>query len=182
MIETLNDCSFTFTKQQFYCTCNKYEDWKCVTRIISVCVLQDRATFRRLVVKNNAKKRRMYECFIESVPLLKSLEVRKWLYIYSIARHVFSGYVKECQVTLKKNLRMMRPEEMHIRPLTKWSNTYPSFYLIDFWEDEDVDVLGAKSFQDGERIIMQVNFTVALKSSSWKCMNVIGHQHSVYLF
>uniref|UniRef100_A0A3Q4N9U8 cAMP-dependent protein kinase type II-alpha regulatory subunit n=2 Tax=Pseudocrenilabrinae TaxID=318546 RepID=A0A3Q4N9U8_NEOBR len=34
----------------------------------------DRATFRRLIVKNNAKKRRMYECFIESVPLLKSLE------------------------------------------------------------------------------------------------------------
>ncbi len=72
-------------------------------RIISVCVLQDRATFRRLVVKNNAKKRRMYECFIESVPLLKSLEVRKWLYIYSIARHVFSGSVKECQVTLRRD-------------------------------------------------------------------------------
>uniref|UniRef100_A0A3Q3MN92 cAMP-dependent protein kinase type II-alpha regulatory subunit n=1 Tax=Mastacembelus armatus TaxID=205130 RepID=A0A3Q3MN92_9TELE len=34
----------------------------------------DRATFRRLIVKNNAKKRRMYESFIESVPLLKSLE------------------------------------------------------------------------------------------------------------
>ncbi|KAF7643985.1 hypothetical protein LDENG_00230000 [Lucifuga dentata] len=34
----------------------------------------DRATFRRLIVKNNAKKRKMYECFIESVPLLKSLE------------------------------------------------------------------------------------------------------------
>lgn len=36
---------------------------------------QDRATFRRLIVKTNAKKRRMYESFIESVPLLKSLEV-----------------------------------------------------------------------------------------------------------
>uniref|UniRef100_A0A673G8Q7 cAMP-dependent protein kinase type II-alpha regulatory subunit n=1 Tax=Sinocyclocheilus rhinocerous TaxID=307959 RepID=A0A673G8Q7_9TELE len=47
----------------------------------------DRATFRRLVVKNNAKKRRMYECFIESVPLLKSLEVRKLLYIYYFAKH-----------------------------------------------------------------------------------------------
>ncbi|XP_048878881.1 cAMP-dependent protein kinase type II-alpha regulatory subunit isoform X1 [Brienomyrus brachyistius] len=35
----------------------------------------DRATFRRLIVKNNAKKRRMYETFIESVPLLSSLEV-----------------------------------------------------------------------------------------------------------
>lgn len=36
---------------------------------------QDRATFHRLIVKNNAKKRRMYEAFIECVPLLKSLEV-----------------------------------------------------------------------------------------------------------
>lgn len=36
---------------------------------------QDRATFHRLIVKNNAKKRRMYEAFIESVALLKSLEV-----------------------------------------------------------------------------------------------------------
>ncbi|XP_070766173.1 protein kinase, cAMP-dependent, regulatory, type II, alpha A isoform X4 [Enoplosus armatus] len=59
----------------------------------------DRATFRRLIVKNNAKKRRMYECFIESVPLLKSLEAN---------------------------------ERMKI-----------------------VDVLGAKQFSDGERIITQ---------------------------
>ncbi|XP_043944474.1 cAMP-dependent protein kinase type II-beta regulatory subunit [Protopterus annectens] len=34
----------------------------------------DRATFRRIIVKNNAKKRRMYEAFIESLPFLKSLE------------------------------------------------------------------------------------------------------------
>uniref|UniRef100_A0A3B3QQJ5 cAMP-dependent protein kinase type II-alpha regulatory subunit n=1 Tax=Paramormyrops kingsleyae TaxID=1676925 RepID=A0A3B3QQJ5_9TELE len=34
----------------------------------------DRATFRRLIVKNNAKKRRMYETFIESVSLLTSLD------------------------------------------------------------------------------------------------------------
>uniref|UniRef100_A0A665TMM7 cAMP-dependent protein kinase type II-alpha regulatory subunit n=1 Tax=Echeneis naucrates TaxID=173247 RepID=A0A665TMM7_ECHNA len=59
----------------------------------------DRATFRRLIVKNNAKKRKMYECFIESVPLLKSLEAT---------------------------------ERMKI-----------------------VDVLGAKQFLDGERIITQ---------------------------
>uniref|UniRef100_A0A8C6P1J2 cAMP-dependent protein kinase type II-alpha regulatory subunit n=1 Tax=Nothobranchius furzeri TaxID=105023 RepID=A0A8C6P1J2_NOTFU len=60
----------------------------------------DRATFRRLIVKNNAKKRKMYECFIESVPLLKSLEVSL--------------------------------ERMKL-----------------------VDVLGAKQFSDGERIITQ---------------------------
>ncbi|KAM3832497.1 cAMP-dependent protein kinase type II-beta regulatory subunit isoform 2-T2 [Vipera latastei] len=34
----------------------------------------DRVTFRRIIVKNNAKKRRMYENFIESLPFLKSLE------------------------------------------------------------------------------------------------------------
>jgi cAMP-dependent protein kinase regulator len=32
-------------------------------------------TFRRIIVKNNAKKRKMYESFIESLPFLKSLEV-----------------------------------------------------------------------------------------------------------
>uniref|UniRef100_A0A667YCY3 cAMP-dependent protein kinase type II-alpha regulatory subunit n=1 Tax=Myripristis murdjan TaxID=586833 RepID=A0A667YCY3_9TELE len=59
----------------------------------------DRATFHRLIVRNNAKKRRMYEAFIECVPLLKCLELS---------------------------------ERMKI-----------------------VDVLGAKAFEDGERIIMQ---------------------------
>jgi len=33
-------------------------------------------TFRRIILKNNAKKRKTYELFIESVPLLKSLEVK----------------------------------------------------------------------------------------------------------
>ncbi|XP_053724010.1 protein kinase, cAMP-dependent, regulatory, type II, alpha, B [Synchiropus splendidus] len=59
----------------------------------------DRATFHRLIVKNNAKKRRMYEAFIDCVPLLKSLEIS---------------------------------ERMKI-----------------------VDVLGARGFKDGERIIAQ---------------------------
>ncbi|KAE8298552.1 cAMP-dependent protein kinase type II-alpha regulatory subunit [Larimichthys crocea] len=59
----------------------------------------DRATFHRLIVKNNAKKRRLYEAFIECVPLLKSLELS---------------------------------ERMKI-----------------------VDVLGARVFKDGERIIAQ---------------------------
>ncbi|KAM3620979.1 uncharacterized protein V6R79_004441 [Siganus canaliculatus] len=59
----------------------------------------DRATFHRLIVKNNAKKRKMYEAFIECVPLLKSLELS---------------------------------ERMKI-----------------------VDVLGARAFKDGERVITQ---------------------------
>uniref|UniRef100_A0A3Q3JIK1 cAMP-dependent protein kinase type II-alpha regulatory subunit n=1 Tax=Monopterus albus TaxID=43700 RepID=A0A3Q3JIK1_MONAL len=44
----------------------------------------DRATFRRLILKNNAKKRKMYECFIESVPLLKSLEVTERMKIVDV--------------------------------------------------------------------------------------------------
>ncbi|XP_051548668.1 cAMP-dependent protein kinase type II-beta regulatory subunit [Myxocyprinus asiaticus] len=35
----------------------------------------DRLTFRRIIVKNNAKKRKMYEAFIGTLPLLTSLEV-----------------------------------------------------------------------------------------------------------
>ncbi|XP_026126607.1 protein kinase, cAMP-dependent, regulatory, type II, alpha A [Carassius auratus] len=44
----------------------------------------DRATFRRLIVKNNAKKRRVYELFIESVPLLKSLEISERMKIVDV--------------------------------------------------------------------------------------------------
>uniref|UniRef100_A0A8C7WZY7 cAMP-dependent protein kinase type II-alpha regulatory subunit n=1 Tax=Oryzias sinensis TaxID=183150 RepID=A0A8C7WZY7_9TELE len=44
----------------------------------------DRATFRRLIVKNNAKKRRMYETFIESVPLLKTLEPNERMKIVDV--------------------------------------------------------------------------------------------------
>ncbi|KAG7244569.1 hypothetical protein INR49_029588 [Caranx melampygus] len=44
----------------------------------------DRATFHRLIVKNNAKKRKMYEAFIESVPLLKSLELSERMKIVDV--------------------------------------------------------------------------------------------------
>ena len=37
--------------------------------------LKDRATFRRIVLKNAYMKRKMYEQLLESVPLLKHLEV-----------------------------------------------------------------------------------------------------------
>lgn len=49
--------------------------WRRTTDELPFFFSQDRATFHRLIVKNNAKKRRMYEAFIESVSLLKSLEV-----------------------------------------------------------------------------------------------------------
>lgn len=44
----------------------------------------DRVTFRRIIVKNNAKKRKMFESFIESVPLLKSLEVSERMKIVDV--------------------------------------------------------------------------------------------------
>lgn len=44
----------------------------------------DRVTFRRIIVKNNARKRRMFEAFIESVPLLKSLEVSERMKIVDV--------------------------------------------------------------------------------------------------
>ncbi|XP_078066081.1 protein kinase, cAMP-dependent, regulatory, type II, alpha A isoform X2 [Mustelus asterias] len=44
----------------------------------------DRGTFRRIIVKNNAKKRRMFETFIESVPLLKSLEASERMKIVDV--------------------------------------------------------------------------------------------------
>ncbi|XP_053324874.1 cAMP-dependent protein kinase type II-alpha regulatory subunit [Spea bombifrons] len=34
----------------------------------------DRVTFRRIILKNNARKRKTFELFVESVPILKSLE------------------------------------------------------------------------------------------------------------
>uniref|UniRef100_A0A673C6L0 cAMP-dependent protein kinase type II-alpha regulatory subunit n=1 Tax=Sphaeramia orbicularis TaxID=375764 RepID=A0A673C6L0_9TELE len=58
----------------------------------------DRATFHRLIVKNNAKKRRMYETFIESVPLLNSLELSERMKIVDVlgARVFKDG---ECIIT-----------------------------------------------------------------------------------
>uniref|UniRef100_A0A665TGQ8 cAMP-dependent protein kinase type II-alpha regulatory subunit n=1 Tax=Echeneis naucrates TaxID=173247 RepID=A0A665TGQ8_ECHNA len=43
--------------------------------LVVMIFFQDRATFHRLIVKNNAKKRKMYEAFIDCVPLLNSLEL-----------------------------------------------------------------------------------------------------------
>ncbi|XP_043352854.1 cAMP-dependent protein kinase type II-beta regulatory subunit isoform X3 [Dermochelys coriacea] len=44
----------------------------------------DRVTFRRIIVKNNAKKRRMYESFIQSLPFLKSLELSERLKVVDV--------------------------------------------------------------------------------------------------
>ncbi|XP_035376532.1 protein kinase, cAMP-dependent, regulatory, type II, alpha, B isoform X2 [Electrophorus electricus] len=44
----------------------------------------DRATFHRLIVKNNAKKRKTYEAFIESLPLLECLELSERMKIVDV--------------------------------------------------------------------------------------------------
>ncbi|KAI1888418.1 hypothetical protein AGOR_G00184940 [Albula goreensis] len=44
----------------------------------------DRLTFRRIIVKNNAKKRRMYEAFIETIPLLTSLELSERMKVVDV--------------------------------------------------------------------------------------------------
>ncbi|XP_077953497.1 cAMP-dependent protein kinase type II-beta regulatory subunit-like isoform X2 [Gasterosteus aculeatus] len=43
-----------------------------------------RLTFRRIIVKNNAKKRRLYEEFIETLPLLTSLELSERMKVVDV--------------------------------------------------------------------------------------------------
>ncbi|KAG7262586.1 hypothetical protein CRUP_036905 [Coryphaenoides rupestris] len=44
----------------------------------------DRLTFRRIIVKNKAKKRRLYEAFIETLPLLTSLELSERMKVVDV--------------------------------------------------------------------------------------------------
>ncbi|XP_067236620.1 cAMP-dependent protein kinase type II-beta regulatory subunit isoform X1 [Chanodichthys erythropterus] len=44
----------------------------------------DRLTFRRIIVKNNAKKRKTYEAFIGTLPLLMSLEVSERMKVVDV--------------------------------------------------------------------------------------------------
>uniref|UniRef100_A0A9J8ATN3 Protein kinase cAMP-dependent type II regulatory subunit beta n=1 Tax=Cyprinus carpio carpio TaxID=630221 RepID=A0A9J8ATN3_CYPCA len=51
----------------------------------------DRLTFRRIIVRNNAKKRKMYEAFIGTLPLLTSLETS----FKNITKPCFQGDLAE---------------------------------------------------------------------------------------
>ncbi|MGH0124774.1 UNVERIFIED_CONTAM: hypothetical protein FKN15_051903, partial [Acipenser sinensis] len=64
----------------------------------------DRLTFRRIIVKNNAKKKRMYEIFIETLPLLKSLEGDSADSFYIVE----SGEVK---ITMRRTKSQLNVEE-----------------------------------------------------------------------
>lgn len=43
----------------------------------TICLLQDRTTFRRIVLRNAFNKRKMYETLLETVPMLGTLDVSK---------------------------------------------------------------------------------------------------------
>ena len=45
-------------------------------RVDSVVWAVDRVTFRRIVMNNTFRKRKLYESFIQTVPILQSLDVR----------------------------------------------------------------------------------------------------------
>nr|XP_061781292.1 endoplasmin-like [Nerophis lumbriciformis] len=44
----------------------------------------DRLTFRRIIVKNNAKKKKLYEAFMETLPLLTSLELSERMKVVDV--------------------------------------------------------------------------------------------------
>ncbi|KAM9172403.1 cAMP-dependent protein kinase type II-beta regulatory subunit isoform 4-T4 [Pangshura tecta] len=86
----------------------------------------DRVTFRRIIVKNNAKKRRMYENFIQSLPFLKSLELSERLKVVDVIgtkmykdgeQIITQGDMADCffivesgevRITMKRKLWMYR--------------------------------------------------------------------------
>jgi len=57
-------------------------NWKCLSAVVhglrrlDVFAVQERSVFRRIVLKNAYNRRKMFEELLESVPLLKSLNVR----------------------------------------------------------------------------------------------------------
>uniref|UniRef100_A0A3B5KG29 Protein kinase cAMP-dependent type II regulatory subunit beta n=1 Tax=Takifugu rubripes TaxID=31033 RepID=A0A3B5KG29_TAKRU len=92
----------------------------------------DRLTFRRIIVKNNAKKRKMYESFIETLPLLTSLELSERMKVVDvISSKVFNdsqqiiaqGDLADCfyivesgqvRITIKRSRTKKDPEEEEV--------------------------------------------------------------------
>lgn len=93
-------------------------------------VFQDRLTFRRIIVKNNAKKRRLYEAFIETLPLLTSLEVN----ISFVRRQ------RKCSMLLQWN------------PFFYKISSHPQLSE----RMKVVDVISSKVYSDSQQIIAQV--------------------------
>lgn len=91
-------------------------------------VFQDRLTFRRIIVKNNAKKRRLYEAFIGTLPLLTSLEV-KISFVLQCEESAVCIYCKTNPISFHPQLS----ERMKV-----------------------VDVISTKVYSDAQQIIAQV--------------------------
>jgi len=67
----------------------------------SDCVLWalDRVTFRSILMENTSRKRRMYESFLEEVPLLRSLEPYER---HKIADALESTYFEDCEEVVRE--------------------------------------------------------------------------------
>uniref|UniRef100_A0A667ZGC2 Protein kinase cAMP-dependent type II regulatory subunit beta n=1 Tax=Myripristis murdjan TaxID=586833 RepID=A0A667ZGC2_9TELE len=92
----------------------------------------DRLTFRRIIVKNNAKKRKLYEAFIETLPLLTSLELSERMKVvdvlsskvYSDAQQIIAqGDLADCfyivesgqvRITMKRSRTKKDQEEEEV--------------------------------------------------------------------
>lgn len=64
----------------------------------------DRQTFRRILLKSAFKKRKMYEELLNSVPMLKALQVRQWLYYYMYLKYFIYTFFNLLQNYERMNL------------------------------------------------------------------------------
>ncbi|KAM9814466.1 cAMP-dependent protein kinase type II-beta regulatory subunit isoform X2 [Syngnathus typhle] len=96
----------------------------------------DRLTFRRIIVKNNAKKRKLYEAFIETLPLLTSLELSERMKVvdvistkvYRDAQQIIAqGELADCfyivesgqvRITMKRSRTKKEPDEEEVEIAT----------------------------------------------------------------
>ncbi|XP_061688287.1 protein kinase, cAMP-dependent, regulatory, type II, alpha, B [Syngnathoides biaculeatus] len=93
----------------------------------------DRTTFHRLIVKNNAKKRRMYEAFVECVPLLKSLELSERMKIADVlgARCFKDGERVIAQVTRGNLLAVASNGPDVLSPVWPQGDAADCFYIVE---------------------------------------------------
>nr|XP_057931579.1 cAMP-dependent protein kinase type II-beta regulatory subunit isoform X1 [Doryrhamphus excisus] len=96
----------------------------------------DRLTFRRIIVKNNAKKRKLYEAFIETLPLLTSLELSERMKVvdvistkvyYDSQQIIAQGELADCfyivesghvRITIKRSRMKNEPDEEEVEIAT----------------------------------------------------------------
>ncbi|XP_030635592.1 cAMP-dependent protein kinase type II-beta regulatory subunit isoform X2 [Chanos chanos] len=100
----------------------------------------DRVTFRRIIVKNNAKKRKMYEAFIESLPLLTSLEPAERMKVVDVLsckvygdgeRIIAQGDVADCFYIVESGL---------VRITVKRGEKVLNVFLGVDYQSEEVDI------------------------------------------